>query len=58
MLAVPDSVALLNIGEFYEATNLKDGTKYLKYLGNGAFERRDEMHMLLDKYGGRNPVQR
>ena len=34
-----DHVPILRVGEYYQMADAKDDTKFLKYLGNGGFEK-------------------
>jgi hypothetical protein len=39
MTRLTESTQTLEVGQYYKMTDAKDDTKYLKYLGNGQFEK-------------------
>ena len=39
MVPLSDEIPMLRIGEYYQMSDAKDDTKFLKYLGNGQFEK-------------------
>ena len=39
MVPLSDETPMLRIGEYYQMSDAKDDTKFLKYLGNGQFEK-------------------
>jgi hypothetical protein len=42
---------VLQIGEYYEMPDAKGKDKYLKYLGEGRFQKMEELAALLEMYG-------
>lgn len=39
MVLLSDELPMLRIGEYYQMSDAKDDTKFLKYLGSGQFEK-------------------
>ena len=39
MVLLSDATPMLQIGEYYQMSDAKDDTKFLKHLGNGQFEK-------------------
>ena len=39
MVSLSDEIQMLRIGEYYQMSDAKDDTKFLKYLGSGQFEK-------------------
>ena len=39
MVPLSEELPMLRIGEYYQMSDAKDDTKFLKYLGNGQFEK-------------------
>ena len=39
MVSLSNGLPVLRVGEYYQMSDAKDDTKYLKYLGNGQFEK-------------------